>query len=77
MPSWRELRDFLRQEGFVLKRSSKDEIWERVSIDGTIDRVRCSKGNGEIYGGLWNRIRKHELAGITNEEFNRRRKGKR
>lgn len=76
MPSWRELRDFLRHEGYELRRSSKDEIWVRQNPDGTIDRVRCSKGNGEIYGHLWDRIKKHQLAGITDEEFNRMRKGR-
>ncbi|MBT9176778.1 MAG: hypothetical protein DDT20_01100 [Firmicutes bacterium] len=77
MPSWKELRDYLKQEGFTLKRISKDEIWERVNHDGTLDRVRCLKGSGEIYGGLWARIRKHELGGITDAEFNRRRRGRR
>lgn len=77
MPSWSELRAYLRHEGFELKRTQKDEIWERTSADGSIDRVRCSKGSGEIYGNLWSRIKKHELGGITDEEFNRRRKGRR
>lgn len=76
MPTRQDLRSYLRHQGFALKRATKDEIWERVNPDGTIDRVRCSKGRGEIRSHLWAFIKKSQLGGITDANFNRGRKEK-
>lgn len=72
MPSWRDLENYLKRNGYTLVRSTGvDLIYERISPNGDIERVRVSKGTGEISKGLFSRILKQQLGGISKEDFNK------
>jgi predicted RNA binding protein YcfA (HicA-like mRNA interferase family) len=74
--SWKELRRFLENDGYVMVRhGSRDDIYEKVMPTGEIHRVRVSKGTGEIEKGLFSRILKQQIF-VTKEEFNERLKKK-
>lgn len=70
MPSWKDIEDYLKRNGYVLVRTSgRDKIYEKTESDGTIRRTAVSKGTGEVGKGLFSRILKQQL-GIDKEEFN-------
>lgn len=69
MASWKDLRRFLENDGWVLKRHGRDDIYEKVLSDGRILRTRVSKGTGEIGKGLFARILKQQLE-VDKEYFN-------
>jgi predicted RNA binding protein YcfA (HicA-like mRNA interferase family) len=69
--SWKDLRKFLENDGYVLKRHGKDDIYEKTLPNGEIKRVRVSKGTGEISKGLFSRILKQQLD-VDKEVFNDR-----
>ncbi|MBD8069453.1 type II toxin-antitoxin system HicA family toxin [Bacillus sp. PS06] len=71
MASWKDLRKFLVNDGYVLIRHGRDDIYEKTLPNGEIKRVRVSKGTGEIGKGLFSRILKQQL-GVDKEEFNER-----
>lgn len=72
MPSWRDLESYLKRNGYTLIRSTgTDLIYERTTPNGDIERVRVSKGTGEIGKGLFSRILKQQLGGISKEDFNK------
>lgn len=71
MASWKDLRRFLENDGYALVRHGVDDMYEKMLSDGTIKRVRVSKGTGEIGKGLFSRILKQQL-GVTKEQFNER-----
>jgi len=76
MASWKDLRRFLENDGYVfIRHGSRDDIYEKVQADGSISRVRVSKGTGEIGKGLFSRILKQQL-GVSKEYFNDRLKRK-
>lgn len=69
MPSWRDLENYLKRDGWEYVRDGVDKIYEKTMPNGEIRRTRVSKSSGEIRGGLFNRILKQQL-GIDKEEFN-------
>jgi len=72
VPSWRDLESYLRRNGYTLVRSTgTDLLYERTTSVGDIERVRVSKGTGEISKGLFSRILKQQLGGISKEDFNK------
>lgn len=71
MPSWRDLENFLRRDGYTLVRQAgKDKIYEKTLPNGDILRCGVSKGTGEISKGLFARILKQQLK-CDKEYFNR------
>lgn len=59
MSSWKDLRRFLNNDGWVFVRhGSRDDIYEKYLPNGEIKRTRVSKGTGEIKKGQFNRILK-------------------
>ena len=70
MPTWKELRKFLSNTGWELYRIGDHYYYRKTIEDGTMIRIRCSMGSGEIGANLWRWILKHEL-GITQEYFNK------
>lgn len=69
MASWKDLRRFLENDGWVLVRHGRDDIYEKVLDDGRILRTRVSKGTGEIGKGLFARILKQQLE-VDKDFFN-------
>jgi hypothetical protein len=40
MPSWKDIEDYLKRNGYVLVRTSgRDKIYEKTESDGTIRRT--------------------------------------
>lgn len=72
MASWKDLRRFLLNDGYVFVRhGSRDDIYEKVLPNGDILRVRVSKSSGEIKKGQFSKILKQQL-GVDKEYFNER-----
>lgn len=70
MPSWRDLENFLRHDGWVMARQSgRDKIFEKTLSNGEVLRTAVSKGTNEIGKGLFNRILKQQLR-VDREYFN-------
>ena len=70
MPSWSDLENYLRRNGWELVRQNgRDKIYEKTMPDGIIRRTAVSKSSSEIGKGLFRRILKQQL-GINKEEFN-------
>ena len=69
MPSWRDLRRFVENDGWTLVREGVDSIYTKQLADGTILRTRVSKGSGEIGKALFARILKQQLH-VTKAYFN-------
>ncbi|WP_110929963.1 type II toxin-antitoxin system HicA family toxin [Paenibacillus bouchesdurhonensis] len=70
MPSWSDLENFLRRDGWVMiRQTGRDKIYQKTLPDGQILRSSVSKGTGEIGKGLFNRILKQQLR-VDKEYFN-------
>lgn len=70
MPSWSDLENFLRRDGWILVRQTgRDKIYQKVLPSGEVLRSAVSKSTGEIGKGLFNRILKQQLR-IDKEYFN-------
>ena len=69
MASWKDLRRFLENDGWIFVRSGRDDIYIKELDDGTILRTRVSKGTGEIGKGLFSRILKQQLK-VDKDYFN-------
>ncbi|WP_206108593.1 type II toxin-antitoxin system HicA family toxin [Paenibacillus thiaminolyticus] len=70
IPSWSDLENFLRRDGWVMVRQNgRDKIYEKTLPNGEVLRTAVSKGTGEIGKGLFNRILKHQLR-VDKEYFN-------
>lgn len=69
MPSWRDLRRFVENDGWTFVREGVDSIYTKQLADGNILRTRVSKGSGEIGKALFARILKQQLK-VTKEYFN-------
>lgn len=69
MPSWAELRRFLKADGWELYKSTDHDFYRKVEPDGTIKRTKVSRGTGEIKKHLWQEILKRQLR-VTQEYFN-------
>ncbi|MEK5480217.1 type II toxin-antitoxin system HicA family toxin [Paenibacillus sp. FSL R5-0407] len=70
MPSWSDLENFLRRDGWVMVRQTgRDKLYQKTLPNGEILRSAVSKGTGEIGKGLFNRILKQQLR-VDKEYFN-------
>ncbi len=69
MPSWKDLRRFVENDGWTFEREGIDSIYTKQLNDGTILRTRVSKGSGEIGKALFARILKQQLK-VTKEYSN-------
>lgn len=70
MPSWSDLENFLRRDGWIMVRQNgRDKIYEKTLPDGDVLRTKVSKGTGEIGKGLFSRILKQQLR-VEKEYFN-------
>ena len=69
MPSWKDLRRFVENDGWTFEREGIDSIYTKRLNDGTILRTRVSKGSGEIGKALFSRILKQQLK-VSKEYFN-------
>ena len=69
MPSWRELRRFCEKDGWELYKDTDHYFYRKENADGTIRRVKVSKGTGEIKHHLWRAILNRQLQ-VTLEYFN-------
>lgn len=69
MPSNKELRRFCENDGWTLEKATDHDYYQKSMEDGTIKRTKVSRGTGEIYGNLWQRILKKQLQ-VTQEYFN-------
>ncbi|WEK54575.1 MAG: type II toxin-antitoxin system HicA family toxin [Candidatus Cohnella colombiensis] len=70
MPSWSDLENFLRRDGWVMVRQTgRDKIYQKTLPNGEILRSAVSKGTGEIGKGLFTRILKQQLL-VDREYFN-------
>ena len=64
MPGWRDMRRFLERNAQFLRHGKNHDIY---LFRG--QRIRVSRGSGEISPELWKNILKHQLR-MTQEEFN-------
>ncbi|MBQ4469562.1 MAG: type II toxin-antitoxin system HicA family toxin [Synergistaceae bacterium] len=69
MPNWKELRRYLRRNGWIMYKNTDHEYYRKEVRPGEFIYTRCSHGSKEIHYNMWQSILKHEL-GITQEEFN-------
>jgi hypothetical protein len=69
MPTWRELRRFCERDGWELYKDTDHYFYRKESGDGTIRRVKVSKGTGEIRHNLWREILNKQLQ-VTSEYYN-------
>ena len=54
MPSWRDLENFLRRNGYTfVRQTGRDKIYEKTYPNGDILRCGVSRGTGEISKGLF------------------------
>ena len=71
MPSWRDLENFLKRDGYTLVRETgRDKIYEKTIPNGEIRRSAVSKCSGEISKALFSKILKQQLK-CDKEYFNK------
>jgi predicted RNA binding protein YcfA (HicA-like mRNA interferase family) len=71
MPSWKDLENFLKHDGYtLLRQTGRDKIYEKTLPNGEIRRCAVSKGSSEISKALFARILKQQLK-CDKEYFNR------
>ena len=72
MPSWKDLERFLKHDGweYRAKNSGTDMSYTKMLEDGEILWTRVPKSSGDIGGGLFAAILKHQLRASKNY-FNR------
>jgi len=71
MPSWRDLRNFCRKDGWEqFKNTSDHYFYRKVDAEGNVKRTKASRGTGEIHGHLWQEILKKQLK-VSIEYFNK------
>lgn len=71
MPSWKELKRFCENDGWILYKDNDHYHYRKIENDGTIRKTKVSKGSGEIRHHLWKEILRKQL-GVTQEEFNKK-----
>ena len=69
MPTWRELKRFCDRDGWELYKDTDHYFYRKTDDEGTPKYTKVSKGSGEIYGHLWEEIRKKQLQ-VSMEYFN-------
>lgn len=69
MPSWKELKRFCENDGWICFKDTDHYYYRKIDNDGSIRQTKVSKGTGEVYGNLWNEILKKQLK-VTKEYFN-------
>lgn len=53
MPSWSDLENFLRRDGWgMIRQNGRDKVYEKTLPSGEVLRTAVSKGTGEIGKGL-------------------------
>jgi len=69
MPSWRDLKRFCEQDGWILYKSTDHDFYMKRNDDGLLKRTKVSRGTGEIGHVLWRIILNRQLQ-VTKEYFN-------
>ena len=69
MASWKDLRRFIKHDGWIFVRRGTDDIYEKTLPNGHILRTRVSMGTGEISKSLFRRILSQQLM-VDKEYFN-------
>jgi len=69
MPSWKELKRFCENDGWELYKNTDHYYYRKADNDGTIRRIKVSKGSGEIKYHLWKEILRKQLR-VSQEYFN-------
>ena len=70
MPSWRDIEQFCRRDGWEEYKKKGHHLYFRKELDdGVIKRTKVSRGTGEVRGHLWQEILKRQLQ-VSEEEFN-------
>lgn len=68
MPKLREIRRYLRRNGWAMFRNTDHEYYMKVLPNGTALYTKLSHGDGEIPPRIWKQMLKQ--MGITQEDFN-------
>ena len=69
MPSWKELKRFCQNDGWELYKDTDHYYYHKQMPDGTLKRIKISKGTGQIKGHLWKEILNRQLQ-VAKEYFN-------
>ena len=69
MPSWKDLKRFCERDGWELYKDTDHFYYRKDFVDEAPRFTKVSKGSGEIYGHLWDKILKRQLQ-VTKEYFN-------
>lgn len=71
MPSWKELKRYCENDGWILYKETDHFYYQKSLEDGSILRTKVSMGTGEIGKHLFQEILKRQLK-TTKEEFNKK-----
>lgn len=71
MPSWKELKRYCENDGWILYKETDHFYYQKTLDDGSILRTKVSMGSGEIGKHLFQEILKRQLK-TTKEEFNKK-----
>lgn len=71
MPSWKELKRYCENDGWILYKETDHFYYQKTLDDGSILRTKVSMGSGEIGNHLFQEILKRQLK-TTKEEFNKK-----
>jgi len=71
MPTWRDLRNFCKGDGWELYKTTHHEYYRKEDGNNNIRRVKVSRGTGEISKHLWKEILKKQLR-VDEEYFNKK-----
>lgn len=71
MPSWKELKRYCENDGWILYKETDHFYYRKTLDDGSILRTKVSMGSGEIGKHLFQEILKRQLK-TTKEEFNKK-----
>lgn len=71
MPSWKELKRYCENDGWILYKETDHFYYQKTLDDGSILRTKVSMGSGEIGKNLFREILKKQLK-TTKEEFNKK-----
>lgn len=69
MPTWKELKRFCENDGWVLYKDTDHYYYMKTDCKGNVRRTKVSKGSGEIHTHMWQSILKRQLY-VTKEYFN-------
>ena len=69
MPKWKDLKRYCERDHWELYKETDHYFFRKVLDDGTVLRIKVSKGSGEIHDHLWREILRKQLQ-TTQEHFN-------